>query len=157
MYRDGPLFRPYCQQLKTCSGAFAEQFSAPVPQVANYCSLVDRRCRLSRNSRTAEWAYRTARPILMKRGPVPLSRDLASQEIETPSSLATCAVCNRGSISLALGELMAHLLRCWRWTEASHEGFRKKSDFLRQIPRPSWPIRQLPPHSVIRCAAPLVL
>src|SRR5438067_285113 len=62
-------------------------------------SLVDCRCRLRMYSRTADIPYRTARPILMKRGPVPLSRDLASHESDTPNSLATCAGCSRGSIS----------------------------------------------------------
>src|SRR5580765_6207334 len=79
--------------------------------VTNYCSLVDTRCRLRMNSRTADWAYRTARPILMKRGPVPLSRDLASQDDDTASSLATCTGCSSGSISLfSAAALTPHLL-----------------------------------------------
>src|SRR5204863_4290191 len=91
-----------------------------------HLSEVELRCRLRRNSRTADWAYRTARPILMKRGPVPLSRDLASQEIETPSSLATCAVCRSVSISLVLGELMAHLLSLLEMDRRCLRSFRKK-------------------------------
>src|ERR1700704_4951505 len=78
-------------------------------------SLVELRCRLRMYSRTADIAYRTARPILMNRGPVPLSRDLANQDEETPSNLATWAECSRGSISLVFaGALMAHLLSCHR-------------------------------------------
>src|SRR5258705_8855492 len=76
-------------------------------------SLVELRCRLRMYSRTADIAYRTARPILMNRGPVPLSRDLANQDDETPRSLATWAECSRGSISFVFaGALMAHLLSC---------------------------------------------
>jgi hypothetical protein len=59
-------------------------------------SLVELRCRLRMYSRTADIAYRTARPILMNRGPVPFRRDLANQECDTPRSLATCAGCSRG-------------------------------------------------------------
>src|SRR5262245_44962214 len=66
---------------------------------ADHRSLVELRWRLRMYSRTAEWAYRTARPILMKRGPVPFSLDLASQDEDTLSTLATCAGCSRGSIS----------------------------------------------------------
>src|SRR3979411_1502943 len=76
-------------------------------------SLVELRCRLRMYSRTADIAYRTARPILMNRGPVPFRRDLANQECETPRSLATCAGCSRGSISFVFpGAFMAHLLSC---------------------------------------------
>src|SRR5205823_390203 len=73
--------------------------------------------RLKMDSRTAEKAYRTARPILMKRGPVPLSRALASQEMETPSSLATWAGCSRGSISFVFaGPFIVHFLFLSVWT-----------------------------------------
>src|SRR5262245_50281263 len=76
-------------------------------------SLVELRCRLRMYSRTADIAYRTARPILMNRGPVPVSRDLANQDSDTPSSLATWVGWRRGSISLVFaGALMAHLLSC---------------------------------------------
>jgi hypothetical protein len=54
----------------------------------NYFSLVEMRCRLRMYSRTADMAYRTARPTLMKRGPVPFRRDLANHDGETARSLA---------------------------------------------------------------------
>src|SRR5436190_24110117 len=74
-------------------------------------SLVELRCRLRMYSRTADVAYRTARPILVKRGPSPSMRALASQDSDTLSSLATWAECSRGSISFVFAvELMAHLL-----------------------------------------------
>src|SRR6266568_991886 len=85
-------------------------------------SLVELRCRLRMYSRTADVAYRTARPILVKRGPSPSMRALASQDSDTLSSLATWAECSRGSISFVFAvELMAHLLSCWRWTEDAYE------------------------------------
>src|SRR5260370_38400397 len=63
-------------------------------------SAVELRCRLRVKSRTPDCAYRTARPILRKRGPGPVSRDLASHDDETPGSFATCAGVSRGSILL---------------------------------------------------------
>src|ERR1700730_2655085 len=99
-----------------------------------YPSAVEVRCRLRMKSRTADWAYRTARPILMKRGPVPLSRDLASQDDDTPRSLATCTGCSRGSSSLVLaGALMAHLLSCLEMDRRCLRGFRKKTALYGQI------------------------
>src|SRR3977135_4159875 len=94
------------------------QLCSPHPRVLrrgdchdDHRSLVELRCRLMMYSRTADIAYRPARPILMNRGPVPFSRDLASQEWETPSSLATWAGCNRGSTSLGfVWAIMAPLL-----------------------------------------------
>jgi hypothetical protein len=63
----------------------------------------------------------------MKRGPVPLSLDFASQDDDTPSSLATCTGCRRGSISLVLaGACLEMDQRCLR-------GSRKKSVAYRQI------------------------
>src|ERR1700720_4611826 len=89
-------------------------------------SLVELRCRLRMYSRTVDMAYRTARPILMKRGPVPLSRDLANQDDETPSSLATWAECSRGSISLVFaGAFMAHLLSLLEMDEDAPEASAK--------------------------------
>src|SRR5215831_12356998 len=63
-------------------------------------SLVELRCRLLMYSSTADRAYRTARPIFTKRGPVPVILDFASQDNDTPRTLATCAGWSRGSISL---------------------------------------------------------
>src|SRR5690348_16231260 len=71
----------------------------------------------------------------MKRGPVPFRRDFASQDDETPSSLATWTACRRGSISLVLpGATMAHLLSLLEMDRRCSRGLRKKSEFLRQIP-----------------------
>src|SRR5260370_5917708 len=98
-------------------------------------SAVELRCRLRMKSRTPDCAYRTARPILMKRGPVPLSRALASHDDETPSSFATCAGCSRGSISLVLaGGLMAPLPSCLGIDRRCLPGVREKSALLRQNP-----------------------
>jgi hypothetical protein len=72
MYYDGPLLLACLRQGRLSFGS-ATSFSA----IRTYTSAVELRCRLRINSRTADMAYRTARPILMKRGPVPLSRDLA--------------------------------------------------------------------------------
>src|SRR5260370_20653191 len=97
-------------------------------------SLVELRCRLRMYSRTADIAYRTARPILMNRGPVPFSRDLANQDDETPRSLATWAECSRGSISFVLaGELMAHLLSLLEMDRICPRGVRKNNARYRQI------------------------
>src|SRR5262245_57972957 len=102
---------------------------------ANYCSLVDRRWRLLMYSCTADRAYRTARPIFTKRGPVPFIRDLANQDKDTPRSLATCTGCSRGSGSLVLaGVLMTHLLSCLEMDRRCLRAFRKKSASYRQIP-----------------------
>src|SRR3984893_2400206 len=91
-----------------------------------YPSAVEVRCRLRMKSRTADRAYRTARPILMKRGPVPLSRDVGNQDDETPSSLATWAECSRGSISLVFaGAFMAHLLSLLEMDEDAPEASAK--------------------------------
>jgi hypothetical protein len=103
--------------MEACAGAhhLSRQLKAyghdarlmPARYVRPY-SRAELRCRLRMNSRTPDWAQRTARPILMKRGPVPCSRDLASQEDETPRSFATCAGCSRGSISFVFaGALFA--------------------------------------------------
>src|SRR5258707_8980147 len=103
---------------------------------ANYCSLVDTRWWLLMYSCTADIAYRTARPIFTKRGPVPFIRDLANHDSDMPRSLATCAGCSRGSISFGLaGALMAHLLSCLEMDRRCLRGFRKKSSFNRQILR----------------------
>src|SRR6266436_6408897 len=109
-----------------------------VAPVAPCCSLVEVRCLLRMYWRTADMAYLTARPILMKRGPVPLSRDLASQERETPSSLATCAGCSRGSMSFVFaGAIMARLLSCpSRWMHDAPEASAKRAFSYAKFP--SW-------------------
>src|SRR5258708_19904287 len=85
---------------------------------------------------TADIAYRTARPIFTKRGPVPFIRDLANHDSDMPRSLATCAGCSRGSISFGLaGALMAHLLSCLEMDRRCLRGFPKKSAFYPQILR----------------------
>jgi hypothetical protein len=71
----------------------------------NYASLVDVLMRAFMKSRTADSGYRTARPIFTKRGPVPLSLDLASQDVETLNISAVLLGCRRGSKELALGLL----------------------------------------------------
>src|SRR5262249_51961898 len=131
MYGDGPL-------LPNCMGGDGLDLRSRPPAPWRYPphrSDVEVRCRLRMNSRTADMAYRTARPILIKRGPVPLRRDLANHEMENPSSLATCAGCSRGSISFDFaGALMAHLLSLvmdQRWLR----GFRKNNARYRQIIR----------------------
>src|SRR5260221_704377 len=102
---------------------------------ANYCSLVDTRWWLLMYSCTADIAYRTARPIFTKRGPVPFIRDLANHDNDTPRSLATCTGCSRGSSSLVFaGAPMAHLLSCLEMDRRCVWVFRKKSAVLRQIP-----------------------
>src|SRR3954465_8086829 len=68
------------------------------PVIDVHRSLVELRCRLKMYSRRADIAYRTERPILINRGPLPFRRDLANQECDTPRSLATCAGCSRESI-----------------------------------------------------------
>jgi len=66
----------------------------------NHCPLVEHRVRLSINSSKALSGYRTERPILTYRGPVPESLDLASQETDTFSILAASLGCRRGSTVL---------------------------------------------------------
>src|SRR5260370_14293795 len=96
--------------ISEASGRLSYIFGVVEPGT-NYFSLVEMRCRLRMYSRTADMAYRTARPTLMKRGPVPFRRDLANHDGETARSLATCAGCSRGSSSLVLaGAPMAPLL-----------------------------------------------
>ena len=56
-------------------------------------------------SRTADSGYRTARPIFTKRGPVPVSLDLASHDPETFNISATFLGCRRESIAPDFGLL----------------------------------------------------
>ena len=60
-------------------------------------SLVDPLIRLLMNSRRLDSGYRTARPILTYRGPVPESLAFASHEVLTFSSLAASFAWRRRS------------------------------------------------------------
>src|SRR5258708_3079760 len=104
-------------ELTKASGPLSEHVGGG-RATANYCSLVDTGWWLLMYSCPADIAYRTARPIFTKRGPVPFIRDLANHDNDTPRSLATCTGCSRGSSSLVFaGAPMATSFRAWRWTE----------------------------------------
>jgi hypothetical protein len=77
----------------------------------------------------------------MRRGPVPVSRDLVSQDGETPRSLATLTGCNRTSSSFdfELG-LIGHLaLSSYRWTRDAYNASAKRASFIAKIKKPQNP------------------
>jgi hypothetical protein len=81
-----------------------------------HSSLVELRCRLLMNSRTAAKLYRTARPNLVKRGPVPFILAFANHDVDKPSSLATWSGWSIGSISFVFAALIIEDAGFWDGT-----------------------------------------
>ena len=104
----------------------------------HHTSLVEPLVRLLIYSRRLEFAYLTARPILTKRGPFPVSRAFASQEVLTFSIRAASRGCRRASsaMRLRLGVDSALLAVCFEdnWPAGRVSGCVVIVSFLTLLP-----------------------